>query len=172
MGKIIFKVPESKHPFVGLGEGIIIAENGKVEPKITVTFPAHSIEIITMTGKDAKLLISQMNSDEVWNEDKIEYAKNKVCEILCINPVKLYVSRDEKAAFGRWMVWEYANKILNMTPTQCAEIFNMSHSTVHCALGKIEELKEKNMKYMAGWQQFAYISFQEEMKKYSQIFEM
>lgn len=171
MGRIIFKIPESRHPFVGLGEGIIIAENRKVEPKITVTFPSHSIEITTMTGEQAKIFISQMNSDNVWNEDRVEYAKGKACEILSISYIQLHTkSKDRKAAFGRWLVWEYA-KNLKMNFNECGRIFDMKHSTVHVALKKLEEKKEKSLKYMTGWEKSAYVLFQQEMRNYSQIFE-
>lgn len=175
MGKIIFKVPESKHPFVGLGEGFIIAENGKVEPKITVSFPSHSIEIITLTGEQAKLIISQMNSDDVVDEDKIEYAKGIVCKILQIDSISLHKSKSNKCAFGRTLIYEYAHKKLNISFPKCAGLFIVNSNSpggICNILTKLETRKEENMKYMPSWEQFAYLSFQEEMKNYSYIFEM
>ena len=175
MGKTIFKIPQSRHPFVGLGEGFIIAENDRSEPKITVTFPSHSIEIITLTGEQAKILISQMNSDDVVDDDKIEYAKGIICKLLNIDQTELSISKKHKCAFGRMLIWEYAHRKLNISFPKCRGIFSINSNSeggIHNRIVELEKRKEESMKYMEPWEKFTYINFQEEMKNYSQIFEM
>ena len=51
MSKITFEIPQNKHPFIGMGEGIIVTENGKMEPKITIKFPKYNIEVDVATGE-------------------------------------------------------------------------------------------------------------------------
>lgn len=163
MSRITFEVPQSKHPFVGLGTGIIITENGDQEPKITVKFPLYGIEIITALGEDAKKVMLEMNSDEVFNEDRIEYAKNIACEVLDINMFELITvkkrSGPQKAAFGRWMVWDYAKNNLNLSFNECGDIFGQDHVTVMQSLKKLHEER--------GWRKIAYERFTEKMKIYS-----
>ena len=163
MSRITFEVPQSKHPFVGLGTGIIITENGDQEPRIIVKFPLYGIEIVTALGEDAKKVMLEMNSDEVFNEDRIEYAKNVVCEVLGISMFDLMTSQKrsgkQKAAFGRWLVWDYAKNHLNLSTYECGDIFNKDHSTVLWAVNKLPTER--------GWRKAAYITFTEKMKIYS-----
>lgn len=173
MGRVIFKVPESKHPFVGMGEGIIVTENGKMEPKITIKFPEYDIEITTIKGKKAKDFIKQMGSDQLSDNDKIEHAKNTVCDLLSISLLELGKSQKPEASFGRWLVWEYANKNLNMSYPQCGRLFNMTHSAVHTALRNLKDsMDDKNRKYMEDWKQSSYILFKKEMEMYTSIFQI
>lgn len=172
MGKIIFRVPESRHPFVGLGEGFIVAENSKEEPKITVKFPSHSIEITTVKGMEAKKMMAQMSSDDVWEEDKIDYAKGVVCRILKVNLINLNRSnRIPECVWGRWLIWEYCKTNLDFSYSRCGRIFNMDHSTVHAAMKKLNVRKEDNYKYMKEWEKSSYILFQREMEQYEYMFE-
>lgn len=175
MGKTIFKIPQSRHPFVGLGEGFIIAENGRSEPKITVTFPSHSIEITTITGEKAKEMIAQMNSDDIWDEDKIEYAKGVVCKILDLDLISLSKSKKTKCSFGRLLIYEYAHNKLKISLSKCAQMFVVNSNSpggVHNMIKKLQIIKEKDCKYMEDWERSSYILFQKEIEQYEYTFEL
>jgi hypothetical protein len=167
MSRITFEVPQSKHPFVGLGPGIIITENGDQEPRIIVKFPLYGIEIVTALGDEAKKVMLNMSSDEVFNEDRIEYAKNIACEVLEISMFELLTSQkksgEQKASFGRWLVWDYAKNNLNLSLSECGDIFNKSHSTVLWGVNRVSTEK--------GWRKIAYLRFTEKMKIYSSYHE-
>lgn len=173
MGRIIFKVPESKHPFVGMGEGVIVTENGRMEPKIVVKFPQYGIEITTIEGEKAKDLISRMSSEYVTNDDKVEYAKSVACDVLSIDRLQLSKSQSPKPVFGRWLIWDYANKNLEMSYSDCGRLFNMGHAAVMTAIKNLRERMDKdNRKYMEDWQQSSYILFKKEMEIYISIFQI
>lgn len=175
MGRIIFKIPESRHPFVGLGEGFVVAENGKMEPKITVKFPSHSVEITTITGEKAKEMMAQMSSDDVWDEDKIEYAKSIVCKILDLDLISLSKSKKHKCSFGRLLIYEYAHNKLGISLPKCAQMFIVNSDSpggVHNMIKKLQTLKEKDCKYMEDWERSSYILFQKEIEQYEYMFEL
>jgi chromosomal replication initiation ATPase DnaA len=157
MSRITFEIPQNKHPFIGMGTGIIITENGKEEPKIVIKFPKQNVEIIVATGDKAKAMIAELNSDEYYNDSKAEIAKKVACEILEIEPYMLQIkSKDEKPVFGRWMVWRYAHKFLGMSLNDCGEMFGLDHST---AFYGIDKLNEEDLKYLSSWQSSAYREF-------------
>lgn len=163
MSRVTFEVPQSKHPFVGLGTGIIITENGDQEPKVIVKFPLYGIEITTALGEEAKKVMLEMNSNEVFNDDRIEYAKNIVCDILGITILELNNSKKkEKAVFGRWLVWDYAKNNLNLSMECCGDIFDKDRLTVRNGLLKIRE--------EVGWRKDAYTEFVEKMTEYSSYY--
>lgn len=163
MSRTTFEVPQSRHPFAGLGTGIIVAENGKEEPKITIRFPLYGIEVITATGDEAKRMIHKINSDELFVEDKIDHAKSVVCNILGIDEFTLNnAKRNERSVFGRWLVWDYMKNQLNLSLVKCGEAFGKNHSTVKHGLKKIEP---DELRFLLKWQRMAYSSFQTKIKE-------
>ena len=157
MSKITFEIPQNKHPFIGMGEGIIVTENGKMEPKITIKFPKYNIEVDVATGDDAKAMIAELNSDEYYNHNKADIAKEIVCDILKIEPYTLHIkSKDEKPVFARWIVWKYCNKSLKMSLNECGDMFGLDHSTV---VHGVKTLEDENIKYLLTWQSSAYREF-------------
>lgn len=166
MSRTIFEVPQSKHPFVGLGTGIIITENGKQEPKVTIRFPLYDIELVTAVGEKAKTVIMEMNSDETFDGDRIEYAKNAACEILSINSYQMNTStKKQEAVFARWLVFDYAKNSLNFSLSRCGRLFfpEKDHATV---LHAINKLKKDELKYLSSWQKEAHSQFWKRMRTY------
>lgn len=167
MSRTIFEVPQAKHPFAGLGTGIIIAENGKEEPKITIRFPLYNIEIVTATGERAKKIMLGMSSDDVYDEDRIEFAKNIAGSILGVTSFQMNTSiRKEEAVFARWLVFDYAKNSLSYSINECGKIFSpeKDYSTVR---NGIEKLEKENHKYLSKWQQEAHNTFWEKMRIYN-----
>lgn len=157
MSKITFEIPQNKHPFIGMGEGIIITENGKMEPRIVIKFPKRNIEVEIATGDEAKAMIAELNSDEYYNDSKAEIAKQTACDILGIEPYMLQLkSKDEKPVFARWLVWKYSHKTLGISLYDCADMFGLDHSTVSYG---VKQLEDDNIKYLLSWQSSAYREF-------------
>lgn len=162
MSKITFEIPQNKHPFIGMGKGIIITENGKMEPKIVIKFPKQNVEITVATGDEAKAMIAELNSDEYYNDSKAEIAKNIACDILGIEPYMLHIkTKDEKPVFARWMVWRYAHKTLKMSLNDCGDMFGLDHSTVSWG---IDKLNDEELKYLSSWQFSAYKEFRRKLE--------
>jgi hypothetical protein len=164
MSRITFEIPQSRHPFIGLGTGIIITENGREEPKIIIKFPLHNIEIVTSTGDSARSIIAELHSDETFNLDRVEFAKNAACDILQVGEHLLHIkTKKEKPVFARWLVWYYAKNTLKMNDSECGRIFGFNRLTVRDA---VKHFKPENVNYLLGWQRTAYDRFCEEMKNY------
>lgn len=165
MSRTTFEVPQSRHPFAGLGTGIIVAENGKEEPKITIRFPLYGIEVVTAKGDDAKRLMMKMNSDEYFIEDRIDYIKSVACSTLGIDEFTINTAKkNERAVFARWLVWKYLRENTNLSLAKCGELFKKDHATVKHGIKKVAP---DEVKYMSKWQQIAYYSFQEKTKDLS-----
>ena len=157
MSKITFEIPQNKHPFIGMGDGIIITENGKMEPKIVIQFPKLNLEIPIATGEEAKAMIAELNSDEYYNYNRAEIAKEIACNILGIEPYTLQLkTKDEKPVFARWLVWKYCNKDLKMSLYDCGDMFGLDHSTV---VHGTKQLEDDNIKFLSSWQSSAYREF-------------
>jgi hypothetical protein len=166
MSRITFEIPQAKHPFIGMGDGIIISENGTMPPRIIIRFPSRNIEVVTAIGEEAKAIMAKLNEDAIFDEDRVEYAKNIACGVLGIDIYQLNVrGRDEKAVFGRWLVWDYAKNHLMMTLEECGDIFELDHSTVSYAL---KLLSDENVRFLVGWQKVAHCKFWQEMAAYIQ----
>ena len=167
MSRTTFEVPQSRHPFVGLGTGIIVTENGKEEPRILIKFPEYGIEVVTATGEKAKKVMLEMNEDECFNADRIEYAKGVACDVLKINSFSLNAGRkEEKAVFARWLIWDYANNSLHLSQRECGDLFGKDHATVKWG---VDQLKGENLKFLNGWRKMAHITFWEKMNEYTKI---
>lgn len=167
MSRTIFEVPQAKHPFAGLGTGIIIAENGKEDPKIIIRFPLYGIEVVTAVGEKAKNIMLGMSSDDVYDEDRIEYAKNSAGSILGITSFQMNTSiKKEEAVFARWLVFDYAKNSLSHSMAECGKIFSPKKDR-NTVLNGIKKLEKENVKYLSKWQQDAYHSFWEKMNKYN-----
>ena len=166
MSTITFEIPQSRHPFIGMGDGIIVTENGKMEPKVAIKFPKHNIEIIVGTGEDAKAMIAHLNSDEYYNNNKAEIAIEIACKILDLEPHMLQLkTKEEKIVFARWMVWKYCVKTLGISLTECGEMFGLDHSTV---IHGVDKLSIEKLKYLSPWQASAYREFRKKIEeKYS-----
>ena len=165
MSRITFEIPQYKHPFIGLGTGIIVTENGREEPRIVIKFPLHGIEIVTATGEEAKSAMADLNSDECFDSDRIKFARNTACEALHLENGLLDVkTRKEEIVFARWLVWDYAKNVLKMSLHSCGDIFNLDHATV---MWGVKQLNKDNVKFLTGWRKIAYEKFWESMKAYA-----
>lgn len=167
MSRTTFEIPQAKHPFVGLGTGFIITENGKEEPRIIIRFPLHNIEIVAATGEQAKSITAKLNVEESSTEDKIEFVKTIACEMTGIPYLNINRGRsDERAVFARWLVWDYQKKILKMSFEQCGNTFGLDHSTV---IYGMKQLSGENLRYLTGWRAYAYNKFWEAVNSQEQL---
>lgn len=167
MSRTTFEIPQAKHPFVGLGTGFIITENGKEEPRIIIRFPLHNIEIVAATGEQAKSITAKLNVEESSTEDKIEFVKTIACEMTGIPYLKINSGRrDARAVFARWLVWDYQRKVLKLSLEACGEVFGLDHATV---LYGINQLKPENIRSLNGWRKYAYTKFWEAVDSQEQL---
>ena len=167
MSRTTFEIPQAKHPFIGLGTGIIITENGREEPRIIIKFPLHNIEIVAARGEEAKVMVNKLNTDESSTEDKIEFVKTLACEIVGIPYLKINSGRrDARAVFARWLVWDYQRKVLKLSLEACGETFDLDHATV---IYGMKQLSGENLRYLTGWRAYAYSKFWEAVNSQEQL---
>lgn len=165
MSRITFDIPQAKHPFIGLGDGIIICENGKEEPKIIIRFPLRGIDVVTATGEEAKAIILKLNETEsYYGNDRLEYAKNAACNAVGIDTFWLHAKgKEEKGVFARWLVWDYTKNNMGMTLQECGNIFWHDHSTV---LSALTHFSTEGLPFLIGWQKEAYEDYWASMREY------
>lgn len=167
MSRTTFEIPQAKHPFIGLGTGIIITENGREEPRIIIKFPLHNIEIVAARGEEAKAMVNKLNTDESSTEDKTEFVKTLACEIVGIPYLKINSGRrDARAVFARWLVWDYQRKVLKLSLEACGETFDLDHATV---IYGMKQLSGENLRYLTGWRAYAYNKFWEAVNSQEQL---